>query len=287
MKLSSESGSRSVEARSVPEDPLVVLQARGQAHPFFCAHPIGGTAFCYLALARCLGEERPFYAFQSRGIDDDSAPFTRIEDMAANYLEAMCRVIPTGPYLLGGWSLGGVIAFEMARQLRASGQDVGLLVLLDPCSLDPKPLPHWESPTQVLRFFKYLNISGSGELPEPDSFPRGLSVERLFAHVFETIRDKNPSLARADPSYLQKLFTVFQANAEAERSYVPQRFSGKATLLLAEKGEASTAGSERNWCRWIDTVDVHTVPGDHFTMLKPPQLSVLGAHLKRCLVEVD
>src|SRR2546430_2674606 len=97
----SVTGTAQADLASAPDDPLVILQARGAARPFFCAHPIGGTAFCYLALARHLGEKRPFYAFQSKGIDDDSMPFLRIEDKATHYPEATRRVLPRDPHFLG------------------------------------------------------------------------------------------------------------------------------------------------------------------------------------------
>jgi thioesterase domain-containing protein len=263
-----------------PDDPLIPIQPRGKARPLFCAPPIGGSAFCYLALARHLGDDQPFYAFQSRGIDSDTAPLRRIEDMAAYYVKSLRQVSPEGPYLLGGWSLGGVIAFEMAHQLRAQGHEIGLLMLIDPCSLESRP-EQWEPRKRVLRFFQYLNLGG--DLPAADDLPNELAVDDLFAHVLDQIRSANPALARADLPYLQKLFNIFQANAEAERSYVPQRWSGVATLILAEVLERATAASETRWRQWIETADVHAVPGDHFTMLKAPHVAVLGKRIAESL----
>ncbi|HEY5075279.1 MAG TPA: amino acid adenylation domain-containing protein, partial [Pyrinomonadaceae bacterium] len=99
--------------------------------PFFCVHALGGNVLEYYALAHYLGDGQPFYGLQSAGLDRKHAPHTRVEDMAAHYLKEMRELQPAGPYFIGGRSLGGMIAFEMARQLRAQGEEIGLLALLD------------------------------------------------------------------------------------------------------------------------------------------------------------
>src|SRR6185503_17654814 len=111
--------------------PLVPIQPHGSKTPFFCVHPVSGNVLCYRELSRRLGAEQPFYALQARGLDDEQEPQTQIEAMAADYLEAVQAVQSHGPYLLGGWSMGGLIALEMARQLQAQGEEVQLLALFD------------------------------------------------------------------------------------------------------------------------------------------------------------
>ena len=86
---------------------------------------------CYHDLARLMGPERPFYGLQSRGLDGKDRPLTRIEDIAAAFLEELRQVQPHGPYNLLGVCMGGVVAYEMAQQLRAAGQEVAPLVLID------------------------------------------------------------------------------------------------------------------------------------------------------------
>ena len=116
-----------------PEAPssLVPIQPRGNKRPLFLVHPAGGHVFPFVGLAQCLGPDQPCYGLQARGVDKSQEPHTRIEDMAACYIEAIRSVQSEGPYLLGGWSMGGEIAFEMAQQLHAQGQHVALLALLD------------------------------------------------------------------------------------------------------------------------------------------------------------
>ncbi|MDD1633793.1 MAG: AMP-binding protein, partial [Methylococcaceae bacterium] len=114
-----------------PRSSLVAIQPGGGRRPLFLVHPAGGHVFPYVRLAHCLGREQPCYGLQARGLEDGQDPHTRIEDMAAYYIQGLQTVQPTGPYLLGGWSMGGVVAFEMAQQLHAEGQQVALLALLD------------------------------------------------------------------------------------------------------------------------------------------------------------
>ncbi len=116
---------------SLPWSPLVVMQPAGANPPFFCIHPIFGVVFPYYELACHLGSDQPFYGLQPFGIDGECSPLTRIEDMAAGYIEALRKVQPEGPYFLGGWSFGGLVAFEMAQQLLACGERVALLAILD------------------------------------------------------------------------------------------------------------------------------------------------------------
>ena len=111
--------------------PLVAIQPHGSNPPFFCVHPIFGVVLPYYELASHLGKNQPFYALQPLGIDGKNAPLTTIEDMAAYYIKALQSVQPQSPYFIGGWSFGGLVAYEMAQQLQAAGHEVALVAILD------------------------------------------------------------------------------------------------------------------------------------------------------------
>ena len=119
------------QAAAGPQSSLVAIQAGGTKRALFLVHPAGGQVFPYVHLAQLLGPDQPCYGLQSRGLEAGQEPHARIEDMAAHYIQAIQTVQPKGPYLLGGWSMGGVVAFEMALQLHAQGQRVALLAMLD------------------------------------------------------------------------------------------------------------------------------------------------------------
>lgn len=116
-------------------NPLVTINRGAGARPkFFCVHGGGGNVLIFGDLAKALGRDQPFYGLQALGVDGRNRPHTTVEAMAAAYLGAIRRVQPTGPYFLGGYSGGGVIAHEMARRLVDAGEAVSLLVLFDTVS---------------------------------------------------------------------------------------------------------------------------------------------------------
>ena len=107
---------------------LVSIQPDGTRRPLFCMHSAMGSVGYYAKLARDLNPDQPFYGVQSLGLEAEQEPLTRVEEMASYYLEAIRLIQRRGPYRLGGHSSGGLIAFEMARQLHQQGEDVELLV---------------------------------------------------------------------------------------------------------------------------------------------------------------
>ena len=109
----------------------VEIRAGGSRPPLFWVHPVGGNVLCYYDLARHLGADRPVHAFRARGLEDGEEIPHDVEAMAAEYCAEFLRVHPEGPCLLGGWSMGGLVAYEMAQRLRAAGREVALLALLD------------------------------------------------------------------------------------------------------------------------------------------------------------
>ena len=111
--------------------PLVTIQSSGSRPPFFCIHGAGGTVLIYRELAQRLGPNQPFYGLQAMGLDASCPPLTRIEDMAAAYTQEIRKKQPHGPYFLGGYCMGGTVAFEVAQQLQAQGERVALLALFD------------------------------------------------------------------------------------------------------------------------------------------------------------
>ena len=116
---------------SRPWSPLVDLQPRGANRPFFLVHGIGGEVMSFSTLAQCLAPDQPVYGVRARGSDGAQDPLRDVESMASFYLAAIRAVAPEGPYLLGGYSSGAIVALEMAQQLRAQGEEVALLAMID------------------------------------------------------------------------------------------------------------------------------------------------------------
>ncbi|WP_163996532.1 non-ribosomal peptide synthase/polyketide synthase [Pyxidicoccus caerfyrddinensis] len=235
---------------AAPWTPLVPIQTGGDLPPFFCVHPVGGGVLTYAGLARELGPRQPFYGLEAQGLDGAEPPLESILEMAYFYIEAIRTVQPHGPYRLGGWSLGSVIAFEMARALRLRGEEVEVLALIEP------------SPTSYAR----------GE-PVPDT--------SALAGLFEA----DPArLAAVSEEQRQNLERVFTANLCALQAHTLKPQAGALTLLLgADTQGLQGEGPTRGWDALVDTVDVVTLPGDHHSLLSAPNHEALARALASVL----
>ena len=197
---------------SRPWSPLVAIQPKGNRKPFFCVHPVGGNVLCYAELARRLGDDQPFYGLQARGLEGGLPPRDTIEAMAALYLEAIRAQKPAGPYLLGGWSLGGVVAYEMARQLQAQGEQVALLALID------------------------TDASSIGQAPPEADAAEWLSA--MFSHDLASTQG-NAGAAEGP------LRNVFESNLRALWRYQPRPYAGPAGALRCHRRTARQARGMR------------------------------------------
>ncbi|MFL6197022.1 MAG: non-ribosomal peptide synthetase, partial [Thermoanaerobaculia bacterium] len=271
---------------------LVPIQPAGARPPFFCVHPAGGDVLGFAALARSLGPDQPFYGLQSRGLAGDGEPLTRIEDMAARYLEEVRRVQPEGPYRLGGWSLGALIAFEMARQLQAAGEEVSLLAVLDSSpeiagsGLEMEE-DHVSALVEIGRYVERLwdrNVS----LARTDL--EGLEAEAGLELLLERLREADFLPPGAGVGQLRRILRVYQANTLAARRYVPGCYPGRVTLFrAADTPEGpdhpkTPQPPDRGWSRITgQPAEIHTIPGDHITMLAEPNVHELARSLGAAL----
>jgi len=249
-----------------PLSPLLRLKEGGQRPPLFCIHPLGGGVGCYRALAGLLNGKRPVYGLQSPALGG-AQPARTMAALAAPLLEALRQVQPRGPYHLAGWSMGGVLAFEMAAQLRAAGEEVAALVLID--SYPPALLARL------------------GLLPELDE--AGLRQE--LAQELDLKPDLKPGQdgggqssapGALDPAELALLLDVFRAHREALAGYRPAPCPGPVTLLAC--AGASPEDARRGWGPLVQgALTVRELPGDHYGLLQPPQVARLAELLSTCL----
>jgi acyl carrier protein len=117
------------EGCTIRWDSLVAIQARGTRPPIFLVPGVGGNVLVFAHLAKQLGQEQPVFGLQARGLDGEARPFTRVEEMAAHYVQEIRGVRPKGPYLIGGTCTGGAVAYEMAQQLMGQGEQVTLAIM--------------------------------------------------------------------------------------------------------------------------------------------------------------
>ena len=275
---------------SVSPDPmssLVAIQPAGSKPPFFCVHPSGGNVFSLFELARSLGNDRPFYGLQAKGLTKGGNPHTSIEEMAAFYIEALRLVQPEGPYLLGGWSMGAIVAFEMAQQLEALGQNVSLLALIDSKAPlgDNRALLDQET---ILGSFA-LDLALSWENPRFlwEQFWQLRANDKL-AFVLEQAKEAQLVSASFELANVQRLVNVFEANVRAMASYKPQNYSGRVKLFIAgERSDEEQPDRTKGWNLLAAEVEVQVIPGNHYTMLRKPHVKVLASLLSAAMDQAN
>jgi thioesterase domain-containing protein len=252
--------------------------AAGTSRPLFCVHPAGGTVFCYRDLARHLPSSRPVYGLQARGIDGLEPPHSRIEDMAADYLAAIRAVQPDGPYYLAGWSLGGVVAYELACQLVEARDTVARLIAIDAGIVSPgERFREEEFLPMLLSLFPDENAPAVDEL-------RGMQPAEQLAFFRDRARQAG-LVAGGGPIADHHVFDVFQANINALAEYEPKEYAGKVTLLRA--GDNATplhAETQMGWDHWAaGGVEVISVDGGHVRLFSEPYVGVLAQRIEALL----
>lgn len=233
---------------------LIPLKPEGQKTPLFLIHPIGGTVFWYIPMVKYFDPDRPLYAIQDPGIDNDSVPFENVEELAAFYIQVVQKIQPQGPYLLGGSSAGGNISVEMACQLKNKGESVAFVGLLDAWVIYPESLQNQE-------FFESLMRR------QYHSLYHGFMAKGIqHAEQFIQLQFKRSRMShRYQPTSIDFPLTLFKA---------------ADTLPLFKNTESPT----NHWENYTtQTIDTYVVPRDHETMFQDPQVATLVHYLNRCL----
>ena len=283
-------GILSQQTARTSQSPLVKIHSTGSKRTFFCVHPVGGNVLCYVDLARHLDSNQPFYGLQAPGLDGQTEPFEQIEDMAAHYIDAIRTMQPEGPYLLGGWSMGGIVAFEMATQLHKQCQEVALLALLD--SRLPVNTPELNDTTPLSWFIRDLGGTFGKTLTILDDDIWQMKPNEQLHYVWEQAR--MIELVPPDVGLIQieRLLKVFKANMQAMLSYKPQVYPNRVTLIrpsevFSEDFEDSFGDPTLGWGKFTsESIEIHAVPGNHYTMLTKRYVPILAERLKYCLDRV-
>ncbi len=263
---------------------LVELHGEGSLPPLFFTHPGSGNIFCYIELSRLLGKDQPVYAFQSRVLEPD-ATWPSIEQMAAHYVGLLREVQPEGPYHVSGLSMGGAVAFEMARQLESAGQKVGLLAILDA----PAPAV-MVSPDEILLMLDFAEVMGlvpeSIKLSREDALE--MSVSERLAYVLAQTQTEGTMPAEITLATIEKLWDVYEKNVQALLAYDARKYGGSATLFRTADtaNNYSGEGDAMGWDEFITGgVQIEDLPGTHHTIVKQPHVEVLASLMRAHLSE--
>jgi amino acid adenylation domain-containing protein len=266
--------------------PLIPLQPKGNKHPFFCVHPAGGHVFCYVNLARYLGTEQPFYGLQAQGFNGEQEPLTRVEDMASLYVTAIQSFQPHGPYQIGGWSFGGVVAYEIAQQLQRQGEEVSLLAILDsyvPIILDKHKKIDDEYLVGVLsRVFG--GMFGQDNLVTPDEI-ESLSVEEQIDYIIDKARKVKIFPPGVERKQNRRILDVLVGTLKATYSYVRQSYPGKVTVFRAREKHIMAPDPTLVWVELFSIIaakeiEIINVPGNHYSFILEPHVQALAEKLR-------
>ncbi|MBE9227620.1 hypothetical protein IQ264_19510, partial [Phormidium sp. LEGE 05292] len=287
------------------DSPIVAIQPWGEHPPLFCVPGAGGYPFYLYNLARCLPPDQPFYSFQATYDKQKLVSMTSVEEKATHYIQAMQAVQPQGPYFLAGHSFGGQIAYEMALQLLAQGEEVALLAIFDataPQRIPTSYLEHLEKLDDVswmLSFDYSMKAVYGKELNLDAEQLRSLAPEAQVQYVLDSLKMADLLAPDADPTYLSQVLQVYRA--ESMTPYVPKQFHAVPVTVFRSKEVFAVDESEISdpeileytknardkalgWSAFSSQpVDVHFVPGDHVTILRLPHVQVLAERLNACI----
>lgn len=259
---------------------VVPLRPQGTSRPLFCVHPAGGLVQVYSELARVLDHSQPLYGLQSYGLAQDEQPLRRVETMAGRYIADLRAVQREGPYHIVGLSMGSVVAYEMAVQLAANGEQVAFLGLLDGApEIERAPYDEAEWDRELSGWVESYPVTRAmRELGVPDDLLLQLpAVERLRRYVAAA---QSVDIVPPDVSVDQfaRFLRVFGSNSLAHRQYIPTRYEGPVTLIRT----AVPAGVDHTygWGRHAPNVTVHELPGPHAAFMHEPHIGLLAALLE-------
>ena len=256
------------------------IKSSGDRPPFYCVHGVGGNVLEFMDLARHIPADQPFYGIQALGLSGRALrkKFT-IQEMAEHYIAAIREAQPQGPYYLGGSSFGGWVAYEMARQLTASGQPVGLVAMFDTAVPGPQPSPGivngWRTRIDTWKYRFTLHWQNAMVL-HPG--------ERI-SYVRDKTRRATQRISYGQAGLSETIRRVNEAGHWAANNYLPGEYSGNITLFRATQ-QPPWIVSDRTlgWKNLVKgQIQIYDTPGHHADLVRNPRARVLAEQLDDAL----
>ena len=268
---------RHMEAATA-SSPLVRMNQVTSGVPLFLVHPAGGNVLCYRELAQRL--RRPVFGLQAPGWTAERDPFQSVGELAAVYVRVVLEVQPRGPYHFGGWSSGGLVAFEMCRQIEEAGGEVARLAMID------APAPWNAGPVDDATLMRWFlqDLNNGRDFVEPDGKPVHASALSEGVALLNKHRHATERLALED---IQPIWQFFRALIRASTVYAPGRVRScihviKAGEMAVEEfiGHPAEGMPDWGWSGFTrGRVRSTTVPGNHYTMWNPDRIDRLATLL--------
>lgn len=275
--------------------PIVSIQTEGEKPPLFFVHAHGGNVVDYYQLAKHLGNDRPFYGIQAQGLNGKDIESRTIESMASFYLEEILKEQPDGPYFVGGWCMGGILAYEIARQLSEQGKEVAFLAMVQ--STHPE-YPKHNSHSKYLKKLQlrildrmdqewnnYIEVNPGAKFSYTKQRIKRLlqilliSIEKLMVVPLSKL---NIILPHTNAYTLRSLE---KAHDHALNNYRPRPYSGPVTLF---RSQVQPRGVQKDpmlgWQGFLQgKLDIFEIPGHRVGMLSEPRVQFVAEKMKSCL----
>ena len=275
------------EVASSGWSPLVAIQSSGSRPPLFCMHGAGGTVLIYRELSERLGLDQPLYGLQSQGLDGDRPPLTTVEEMASLYVKEIRRTHPHGPYFLAGYCGGGTIAYEVAQQLHADGEQIALLALFDTMNWSRIPITLRSKSTYafqrvVFHAASFLSLDFGNQsrfLREKIKILR--SRIPVWRGMLQAKFSKDPNSAASTSIALGR---VWQTNDQACWQYAPKPYAGVVTDFRPSTQYRIFNKPDLKWDGLAQGgQEVIVLPVNPASMLVEPFVEHLSVELKRSI----
>jgi thioesterase domain-containing protein/acyl carrier protein len=275
-----------IDAEAITWESLVPIKPKGSKMPLYIVHGAGLNVLLFNALAMNMDEEQPVYGLQAKGLNGIDEPLDVMEEIAANYVDEIINHDPVGPYAVAGYSLGGLIAYEMAKQMLAMGKDVKMLAMFDTYADQTQIYDSWLKKkltngwffVKQLAFTPVLLVQDPKRTIEYKSREVGRRIQKIYKNIFpDKVKKKEGFSAYTDD--------IHEKSLAAQRNYLLTPVNIAIELFRAKKHTFYM--DDFKFLGWkpfaLKGVNVHDIPGEHNTIFAPPNDKQFAKVLQECL----
>lgn len=275
-----------IDAEAITWESLVPIKPKGSKMPLYIVHGAGLNVLLFNALAMNMNEEQPVYGLQAKGLNGIDEPLDVMEEIAANYVDEIINHDPVGPYAVAGYSLGGLIAYEMAKQMLAMGKDVKMLAMFDTYADQTQIYDSWLKRkltngwffVKQLAFTPVLLVQDPKRTIEYKSREVGRRIQKIYKNIFpDKVKKKEGFSAYTDD--------IHEKSLAAQRNYLLTPVNIAIELFRAKKHTFYM--DDFKFLGWkpfaLKGVNVHDIPGEHNTIFAPPNDKQFAKVLQECL----
>ena len=274
-----------LDKNNIKWDSLVPLNPTGNKPPLFIVHGANYNVLIFKTLADCLDEDQPVYALQAKGLNGEVEPHNSVEAMAAHYISEIKTVNPHGPYALGGFSFGGIIAFEMAKQLKAEGKKVKTVALFDSYVY---PHYYYSNPLVkniILKLYSvcHLIFMGFNMFSSVKNFKRRYGLLKIKTYGWYLVMRYGSETQNQLQFNRTSKIDEYHELASLKYYLIPQNIQ----VALFRSSENIYFAHDYNLLGWKKIasggIKKYMMPGNHSELFLSPVVEVLGSSLQQVL----